>query len=56
MRIVILGGGAVVRECFLPALHALQVLDRVTVVDANNISLTFPTAPASNAYRVTVHA
>lgn len=27
-----------------------------TVVDANHVSLTFPTAPSSNQYRVVVHA
>jgi nucleoside-diphosphate-sugar epimerase/predicted dehydrogenase len=32
---VVLGGGAVVRECFLPALEALQLLADTTVVDAN---------------------
>jgi hypothetical protein len=26
-----------------------------TVVDANSISLVFPTAPSSNQFRVTVH-
>ena len=34
-RLVVLGGGAVVRECFLPALDALGILDRVTIVDSN---------------------
>jgi nucleoside-diphosphate-sugar epimerase/predicted dehydrogenase len=32
---VVLGAGAVVRECFLPALEALGLLARTTVVDAN---------------------
>jgi nucleoside-diphosphate-sugar epimerase/predicted dehydrogenase len=33
-KIVVLGAGAVVRECFLPALQLLGMLDRITVVDA----------------------
>jgi nucleoside-diphosphate-sugar epimerase/predicted dehydrogenase len=33
--IVVLGGGAVVRECFLPALEALGVLAGATVADAH---------------------
>jgi nucleoside-diphosphate-sugar epimerase/predicted dehydrogenase len=34
-RIAVLGAGAVVRECFLPAFEALSLLDRVTIIDGN---------------------
>src|SRR5579872_3449190 len=40
-RILVLGGGAVVRECFAPALGALGLLDETTVVDPHASASAF---------------
>src|SRR5437660_205157 len=40
-KLLILGGGAVVRECFLPAVASLGLLDRTAVVDPRCTAASF---------------
>jgi nucleoside-diphosphate-sugar epimerase/predicted dehydrogenase len=48
-EILVLGGGAVVRECFIPALIQLGLTGRTTIVEAN------PSLPSGAAYPSVIH-
>src|SRR5438876_661252 len=39
---LVLGGGAVVRECFAPALKELGLLNRITIVEPRGLSFPCP--------------